>query len=119
MINLPILDWGRGEFYAGNGARSKAAAIRARVGMLGGAHHPIGRAGLDDPAVLHDEDLVRESAHDPQVVADEQVSEAVPGLQFAQELDDLGLHRHVEHRGRLVEHDEPGFRTRARAIAMR
>jgi hypothetical protein len=31
-----------------------------------------------------DEDLVRQGAHDPQVMADEQVGEAVADLQFAQ-----------------------------------
>src|SRR6202047_2666567 len=30
----------------------------AGVGMLGGGHHPLGGTGLDDLAVLHDEDLV-------------------------------------------------------------
>jgi hypothetical protein len=34
-------------------------------------------------------------------------------------VDDLRLHRHVERRGRLVEHHELGFSTSARAIAMR
>jgi hypothetical protein len=42
-------------------------------------------------------------------VADEQVGEAVAGLQFAQQLDDLRLHRHVERRGWLVGHDKPGL----------
>src|SRR5216683_7193405 len=65
---------------------------RAGVGMFGGGHHAVGGAGLDDLAVLHDQDLVGERAHDPQVVADEEVGEAVARLQFAQEVDDLRLH---------------------------
>src|SRR5208282_1556440 len=40
------------------------------------------------------------------VVADEEIGELVLLLQLAQEIDDLRLHRHVEGRGRLVEHDE-------------
>ena len=43
---------------------------------------------------------------DAQIVADEEIGEAVPLLQIAQQIDDLRLHRHVERRGRLVEHDE-------------
>src|SRR5690606_24506256 len=50
-----------------------------------------------------------------QVVADEHVREAAPRLEVAQEVDDLRLHRHVERRGRLVEHHEAGLeRDRAR-----
>src|SRR5882672_798593 len=54
----------------------------ASVGMLGGGHYAVGEAGLDDLAVLHDQDLVRQGAHDPQIVADEEVGEAVAGLQL-------------------------------------
>jgi len=45
----------------------------------------------------------------PQIVADEEIGEAMADLQFAQQFDDLRLHRHVECRGRLVEHQEAGF----------
>ena len=65
-----------------------------------------GGALLDHPAVPHHDHLVGERAHHAQVVADEQVGEAVPRLQLAQQVDDLRLHRHVERGGRLVEHDE-------------
>jgi len=44
---------------------------RAGVGVLGGGHDLLGGAGLDNFAVFHDEDLVRERPHYPQVVADE------------------------------------------------
>ena len=63
-------------------------------------------AGLHHVAVLHHHHLVGERAHHPQVVADEDVGEAVVLLQPAEEVDDLHLHRHVEGAGRLVEHDE-------------
>jgi hypothetical protein len=39
-------------------------------------------------------------------VADEEIGKLVPLLQVAQQVDDLGLHAHVERRGRLVEHDQ-------------
>ena len=54
----------------------------------------------------HDDDAVAERAHDLQVVADEEVGEAALPLQVAQKIDDLALHREIERRGRLVEHDE-------------
>jgi hypothetical protein len=57
----------------------------AGVGVLGGGHQAVGGAGLHDLGVLHDQDLVRQCAHDPQVVADEEIAEAVAGLQFAQQ----------------------------------
>src|ERR1700730_7004414 len=44
----------------------------AGLGVLGGAHHPVGGAGLDDLAVLHDEDFVCQRAHDAQIVADKE-----------------------------------------------
>ncbi len=47
-----------------------------------------------------------ERADHPQVVADEQVAEAVACLKPAQEIDDLRLHRDVERAGRLVEHHQ-------------
>ena len=41
-----------------------------------------------------------------QIVRDEQIGEIAALLQIAQEIDDLRLDRHVERRGRLVEHHE-------------
>jgi hypothetical protein len=39
-------------------------------------------------------------------VRNEEIGERAPLLQIAQEIDDLRLHRHVERRGRFVQHDE-------------
>ena len=80
-----------------------------RVFGLGVAEDLLDRALLDDLAVLHDHDAVAERAHDLEVVRDEEVGEARLVLQLAQQLDDLGLHRQVERRGRLVEEDELGL----------
>jgi hypothetical protein len=52
---------------------------------------------------------VRQRAPDPQIVAYEEIGEVVARLQFAQSLDDLRLLRHVQGRGRLVEHYKAGF----------
>ncbi len=49
---------------------------RACIGVLGRGHDALGRAGFDDPSILHDQDVVGERANDPQIVADEQISEA-------------------------------------------
>ena len=38
-------------------------------------------------------------------MADEQIGEAIFALQVAQQIDDLGLHRNIESRSRLVQHD--------------
>ncbi len=69
----------------------------------------MGRAGLDDAAVVHDRDLVGQGAHHPQVVGDEEVGHVVAALQVAQQFDDLGLDGHVQGAGRFVEHQEAGF----------
>ena len=50
-----------------------------------------------------------------QVVGDEQVGEAEVVLEVVEQVDDLRLHRHVERRHRLVEHDQARLeRERAR-----
>jgi ABC-type dipeptide/oligopeptide/nickel transport system ATPase component len=67
------------------------------------------RAGLHHLAVAHDDDPVAHGADHPQIVADEEIGEAVLLLQVAQQIDDLRLHRHVEGRGRLVQHDQLRF----------
>ena len=43
---------------------------------------------------------------DRQVVGDEQVGQPEPGPQVGQQVEDLGLDRHVERRDRLVADDE-------------
>ena len=60
-------------------------------------------------AVLHHHHAVRHRAHDREVVADEDVAEAVLPLQLGQQREHLLLHRDVERRGRLVEHQHLGL----------
>src|ERR1700675_189531 len=74
--------------------------------MLGSAQDARGGAALHDPARAHDDQLVGQRLDDAEIVADEEVGEAVANLQLAEEIDDLGLHRYVEGRGRLVEDDQ-------------
>ena len=49
---------------------------------------------------------MRQRADHAEIVADEEICQAIALLQRAQEIDDLRLHRHVERRGRLVEHEK-------------
>ncbi|BBK32731.1 hypothetical protein STHU_33650 [Allostella humosa] len=44
-----------------------------------------------------------------QVVRDEEVGDAAPALHVAQQVDDLGLDRHVQRRYRLVADDDHGL----------
>src|ERR1700730_15011995 len=80
----------------------------------------LGRTGLDDRAVLHDEDLVGQRAHDPQIVADEQVGEAVAGLQFTQESSTICACTDMSSAevGSSSTRNR-GFSTNARAMAIR
>src|SRR5882672_1606256 len=48
--------WARARLRRQCGKVEGGGHERAGVGMLGGGHHALGRAGLDDLAVLHDED---------------------------------------------------------------
>jgi hypothetical protein len=58
-------------------------------------------------------------AHHRQVVADEQVGQALLALQVLHDVQHLRLHRHVQRRGRLVADQELGLVASARAIEMR
>ena len=91
-----------------------ALAAQRRVGHRHGRQQRLGvrvrRAGVDlvlrpqlgHPAEVHDADPVRDVPHDGQVVGDEDVRQAELVLQLLHQVDDLGLHRDVERRDRLV-----------------
>ncbi len=64
---------------------------------------------LDDLAFLHHADLLRDLAHDAEVVGDEQQRHAEPLLDVLQQLDDLRLHGDVERGGRLVGDEQIGL----------
>src|SRR5262249_27598559 len=76
------------------------------VGLAWVGQNALRRAVLHDLRVLWHHHGIGERAQYAQVVADEQVGETVLDLQLAQKVDDLGLHRYIEGRGRLVEHQE-------------
>ncbi len=77
-----------------------------RIGVLRRGEDLLDRAVLDDLAVLHHADPVRDFAHDAEIVGDEQDRHAEPGLELLEELEDLRLHGDVERGGRFVGDQE-------------
>ena len=77
---------------------------------------------LDDAAQVHHRNPRRDVLDHRQVMGDEQVGDAELALQVLQQVDDLGLHRDIQRRHRLVADDQPRFasqRTRdAYALAL-
>src|SRR3984885_2622679 len=70
--------------------------------MMRRAPDLVGRARLHQPPEVEDRDPVREVAHDPEVVADEQIAHLLSALKVVQEVEDRGLDRDVESRGWLI-----------------
>ena len=91
----------------------------AGVGVLGGGHDLLGQAGLDDLAVLHDEDLVRQGADDAEIVADEQIGEAVADCNSRNNSTICACTDMSSAEVGSSSTTKRGFNTNARAIAMR
>ena len=87
---------------------SRPAAPRCRD-AAGRVYTLVGRAELDDPAEVHHRDAVRDVADDGEVVGDEHERQVEPVLQVDEQVDDLGLDRHVQRRHRLVGEDHARF----------
>ena len=68
---------------------------------------PVGQLG--DPAEVHHRDPVADVLDDAHVVGDEQVGQAELALELLEQVQDLGLDRHVERRHGLVADDEVGL----------
>jgi hypothetical protein len=75
---------------------------RLGVRMLGSAEDLGARSRLDDPTQVHDRDPISDLADHREIVGDEQVGDADPVLQIAQQVEHLCLHGDVERRHRLV-----------------
>ena len=89
-------------------ARQGGGEQRLGVGMQRLAGERARLAAFDDLAEIHHHDLVAHVRHGGEVVGDEEVGEAEPRLQIAQQVEDLGADRDVERRDRLVQHDQLG-----------
>ena len=81
---------------------------RPRVVVRRIAQHLARRAGLDDLAEIHDDHPVGNGIDDIEIVADQDQAEVAAGFQAYQQVEDLGLDRHIEARQRLVGDDQPG-----------
>ncbi len=78
--------------------------VGVRVG--GPVEQRVGRPDLAHLAQVHDRDAVRHVLDDRQVVGDEDEGQAVAGLHVLEQVEDLGLHRHVERGDGLVADDQ-------------
>ena len=79
---------------------------RLRVRVVRAVEDDLGRAELHQPPEVEHGDAIREVAHDAEVVRDEEVRRVALRLQLDEQVEDRGLHRDVERRGRLVADDE-------------
>src|SRR5712691_11769394 len=78
----------------------------ARVRMGTTLEHLQGLSEFHDFSKVHDRDVIREVAHEGQVVRDEEVREPEVALEILEEVHDLRLHRDVKGGCRLVEDEE-------------
>ena len=79
---------------------------RAAIGMARRGEQRLRVRGLDDDAEIHHRDPVGDVLHHGEIVRDEDVGEAEPVLQVAQQIEDLRADRDVERRDRLVADDQ-------------
>ena len=83
------------------------------VGMLGVVIQLVDVGKFHDTSQVHDSHPVGNMSHDRQVVGDEDVGDTEPLLQVTQEVNHLGLDRHVQRRDRLIADDELGLHGQA------
>src|SRR3954470_14521853 len=74
--------------------------------MARGVEERVRVGHLHDLAEVHDGDAVAHVAYDAEVVRDEDDREPEVALELLEQVDDLGLDRHVERRDRLAGDDE-------------
>lgn len=70
--------------------------------VTGIAQHLGSGALFDDASLIHESDIAAQPAHQIQIVRDEKIGQPEFALQGGEQFHDLGLHRDIEHRGRLV-----------------
>ena len=87
----------RARVRLGNGGQE-----RRGVRVLGSPEELVGRRQLHDAPDVHHGHAVADVAHHAQVVRHEEVGQPELGLQIQQQVQDLGLHRDVQGRDRLI-----------------
>jgi len=80
---------------------------RFRIGMGGLLEDPRRRPRFHDPAEIGDGHPVGDVLHHPQVVGDEQISDAVRPPQLCQQIENLILGGDVQGTHRFVQHQQP------------
>ena len=105
---------------AGNGDQRPRVLIGAgqrdgaeqtlRVGVAHAVEDVLDRAALDRLAGIHDGDAVAGLQDQPQIVRYEDHRRAVAVAEILHQVDDAGLHRHVERGGRFVEQEQRRLR---------
>ena len=90
---------------------SRAAAPTTAAAACRGARAPSSTSAvgplLDDLAAAHHQHVVADVADHREVVADEDQPDAGVPSDVVEQVEDLGLDRHVERRHGLVEHEHP------------
>jgi hypothetical protein len=79
---------------------------RLRIGMSRMIEHLLSGATLDDPAEIHDGDLICQVLDNAQIVGDEKIRQPQVSLQLGKEIEDLGLYGDVKCTGGLVADEE-------------
>src|SRR5215217_2984371 len=64
---------------------------------------------LDDASEIHYRDAMTDMGHHRKIMRDEKVRKVMPALQVDQQIDHLGLDRHIQRGYRLVAHDKAGL----------
>src|SRR6266571_1645843 len=62
--------------------------------------------GFDDSAEIHHRDAMTDMGHHGKIMCDEQIGKIMLALQVDQQIDHLGLDRHIKRRYGLVAHDQ-------------
>ena len=73
------------------------------------AEHGVLRAVFDDLAQVHHRHRIGDMTHDLKIMGNEEICDAQLFLQIHEEVQHLGLDRHVERGYRLVGDDQPGM----------
>ena len=79
--------------------------------MLGGVEDLVGLGQFHDTADVHHRHAIADVSHDTEVVRDEEIRQPKVSLQVEQEIQDLGLHRDIQGRDRLVRDHQSGMQS--------
>jgi hypothetical protein len=78
--------------------------------VAGIVEHAHAVSGLDDPSVLHHDDIVAERPNDREIVTDEDHAQRALGTQLPEQRQNLRLHGNVQSGDDLVGYDIAGLK---------